>query len=196
MVVPVIYDACEESRNATTAAISSGWPNRPRALIERMSASNGTSASAAAELRYHRADQFMGLRRVGDVAREGRCGPPVFAEFADERVGGGPIGSIVDRDGGSLGGEAPRDRGADSAAGLRRPGPACRPGLMWTSWCYLFALIRYLSDLRVQNSWVGAAELLDGRVAPPPLCRSRSQTCGPPTFGWRYHPVSTPPPSP
>jgi hypothetical protein len=38
------------------------------------------------------------------------------AEFADERVGGGAIGSVVDRDGGSLGGEAPHDRGADSAA--------------------------------------------------------------------------------
>jgi hypothetical protein len=41
----------------------------------------------------------MGLRRVADVARESRRGPPVVAEFADERIGGGPIRSIVDRDG-------------------------------------------------------------------------------------------------
>ena len=32
----------------------------------------------AAELRYHRADQLVGLRRVGDVAREGRRGPPLI----------------------------------------------------------------------------------------------------------------------
>lgn len=42
--------------------------------------------------------------------------PVQVAEFADERIGGGPIGAIVDRDCGSLGGEPSHDRGADSAA--------------------------------------------------------------------------------
>jgi hypothetical protein len=46
----------------------------------------------------------MGLRRVADVARESRRGPPVVAEYADERIGGGPIRSIVDRDGDDLAG--------------------------------------------------------------------------------------------
>jgi hypothetical protein len=41
--------------------------------------------------------------------------PPVVAEFADERIRGGPIRSIVDRYSGSLGGEQPYDCGADSA---------------------------------------------------------------------------------
>ena len=60
----------------------------------------------AAELRYHRADQLVGLRRVADVAGEGRRGPSLVGQFADECVGGGSIGAIVDRDGGSLGGQA------------------------------------------------------------------------------------------
>jgi hypothetical protein len=42
--------------------------------------------------------------------------PVHVAEFADDRIGGGPIGAIVDRDCGSLGGEPSHDRGADSAA--------------------------------------------------------------------------------
>jgi hypothetical protein len=45
--------------------------------------------------------QLVGLRRVTDIARESLRGTPVVAEFADERIGGGPIGSTVDRDCGS-----------------------------------------------------------------------------------------------
>jgi hypothetical protein len=43
-------------------------------------------------------------------------GGAVAVEFADEHVGGGLVGSIVDCDGGALGSEPPHDRGAESAA--------------------------------------------------------------------------------
>jgi hypothetical protein len=80
----------------------------------------------AAELGYHRADQPVGLRHVADICRECRRGAPAVAEFADERVGGCPIGSIVDRDRGSLGGQPPHDRGADSAAASGDQDPLAR----------------------------------------------------------------------
>ena len=52
---------------------------------------------------------------------------------ADERIGG-PVGSIVDRDCGSLGGEPPRDRGADSAAASGDQDPLSPPiGSAYTS---------------------------------------------------------------
>ena len=87
----------------------------------------------AAELGYDRADQLVGLRRVADIGRESRRGTPVVAEFADERIGG-PVGSIVDRDCGSLGGEPPRDRGADSAAASGDQDPLSPPiGSAYTS---------------------------------------------------------------
>jgi hypothetical protein len=84
----------------------------------------------AAELRYHCADQLMGLRGVADVAEEGRRGPPLVGQFADECVGGSSIGSIVHRDGGPLGGQAPHDRGADPAATSGDQDPLARQG-----WC-------------------------------------------------------------
>ena len=40
----------------------------------------------AAELGYHRADQFVGLRHVTDIGRESRRGTPVVAEVVDERM--------------------------------------------------------------------------------------------------------------
>jgi hypothetical protein len=58
----------------------------------------------------------MGLSHLADIARKSRRGPPVVAQFADERLGTGPIGVIVDRDRGPLRGKPPYDRGADSAA--------------------------------------------------------------------------------
>jgi hypothetical protein len=51
---------------------------------------------------------------------------PVVAELADERIGAGLVGSIVDRDCGSLGGEPPHDRGADSAAASGDQDPLAR----------------------------------------------------------------------
>ena len=46
MVAPVIYEASGESKNAPTAAISSGSASRPIALIDLITLSTGTPRSA------------------------------------------------------------------------------------------------------------------------------------------------------
>jgi hypothetical protein len=89
-----------------------GW----RAISEVPFVASGTSKAGGRVL-----DGFV--RHVTDIGRESRGGITVVAEFADERIGGGPIGAIVDRDCGSLGGEPPHDRGADSAAAAGDQGP-------------------------------------------------------------------------